>query len=508
MYSCLDSSVAERLLGKKKAGSSILPPGSKFPLPAPPSSRVQKERDQLFTIHPAVPLVLFGIIGSWFTRCQTTLSDRDIPQTPAPPASTETPSFVPTVVLPPERSPTPAATPKPKETLFSAAMSPLFAAARERRTRAAATDPSYFHRVNPLFDEQNTLTILNIGCGETHEPPMTEWAFICANTLFIFDATNQTEREIIFTHDVRAPEVEYALGIYGQKGSTKRLEQAWLDPKVGGFALTRTVFENATALPVDIIVAATRDEIYRKIVNDVFGTVEITNDREITIHPIYVGGSATQRGKKLPERRFPAGIISLDGDGALQWIKGVPKAIRHRADQEHQERADRAKEAIAAKAKQEAANPRLYLLLTKVITEELFSGGIRTDANLLGWAKHVGELAAYGDVWRGSPDDSFANFPTRLPQTYFVDKSTSIHEFVPVRFVDPAVDDACIRRDFAREIYPNRNFEVPLYADADLQPDRLADTYWPVPRATVAFIMTNNRYPDPGEIPLPTTRCR
>ena len=94
---------------------------------------------------------------------------------PAPPAEPESPQVAVEAV-----QPTPAPTPRrvaSSDTQFERVLRPLLLEAKRHRKTNAADDPAYWKRLDPTLNATR-LNFLLFGYGETHEPPLTERAFI------------------------------------------------------------------------------------------------------------------------------------------------------------------------------------------------------------------------------------------------------------------------------------------------------------------------------------------
>ena len=63
------------------------------------------------------------------------------------------------------------------ESQFERVLHPMLLEAKRHRAAAAAADPTYWTRLDPRLNSTR-LNFLLFGYGETHEPPLTERAFI------------------------------------------------------------------------------------------------------------------------------------------------------------------------------------------------------------------------------------------------------------------------------------------------------------------------------------------
>src|SRR5207249_2095842 len=96
------------------------------------------------------------------------------------PADTEVPVDAAEAQVTPNPSPTRLVT---NDTQFERVLRPLLLDAKHRRQANAAADPAYWTRLDPKLNATR-LNFLLFGYGETHEPPLTERAFIGSLTIF------------------------------------------------------------------------------------------------------------------------------------------------------------------------------------------------------------------------------------------------------------------------------------------------------------------------------------
>src|SRR5207247_6818882 len=92
-------------------------------------------------------------------------------------------------------------------THFERGFRPFLLEANRHRKANAAEDPAYWSRLDPKLNATR-LNFLLFGYGETHEPPLTERAFIGSLTIFSYDYTTRQIDLVSLTHDIRAPEIE------------------------------------------------------------------------------------------------------------------------------------------------------------------------------------------------------------------------------------------------------------------------------------------------------------
>jgi len=211
---------------------------------------------------------------------------------------------------------------------FERLMRPFLTEARRRRESAAASDPRYWTRVDPKLNATR-LNFLLFGYGETHEPPLTERAFIGSITLFSYDYRSRTIDLVSLTHDIRAPELERYLKSRGQQmvGPIK-IDGAY---NMGGFDLMRRTLEDATGLAIDFQLAFNEDAIARAT-DRVFGGLDVEVPLPFAVNAFYF------EGKKQPAGAFVQGRQRLNGMQVIQFIKTVPVEQKYDLRLEHNAR--------------------------------------------------------------------------------------------------------------------------------------------------------------------------
>lgn len=205
--------------------------------------------------------------------------------------------------------------------LFNSFLEPFIEESKRLRLERKKTDPEYSRRVDEKLNS-GRVTFVTISRGITHEPP-TEKAEIASMTIYSFDYVNGTFSTITLTHDLRAPEIERELMAKnlitkGQEGSVQKLDQAILNPNVGGFNLTRLVLEDATGLSIDFQIEL-HDTIIQRIVDKLFeGKLEVDVPVPVTLIEYYIGD------EKFPRREFKKGPHLLTGSETVGFIKAIP----------------------------------------------------------------------------------------------------------------------------------------------------------------------------------------
>ncbi len=220
-------------------------------------------------------------------------------------------------------------TPRPQTaSRFERLIKPFLDEAKHRRQANAASDPSYWRRIDKDLNETR-LNFLLFGYGETHEPPLTERAFIGSLTLFSYDYRSRTVDLISLTHDIRAPEAERYLMAKGQQtvGPIK-LDRTY---DMGGFPLMGRTLEDATGLAVDFQLAFNEDAI-AGATDRVFGGLDIDVPLPFDVNAFYF------ESHKYPAGSFKAGQQKLNGLQVIQFIKTVPVEERYDARLEHNAR--------------------------------------------------------------------------------------------------------------------------------------------------------------------------
>src|SRR6266851_1915215 len=133
------------------------------------------------------------------------------------PASSPEDDLVALAPMPPEESevqvapdavqPTPVVSPTrvvSSDTQFERVLRPLLLEAKRHRKANAADASAYWSRLDPKLNATR-LNFLLFGYGETHEPPLTERAFIGSLTIFSYDYAIRQIDLVSLTHDIRAP---------------------------------------------------------------------------------------------------------------------------------------------------------------------------------------------------------------------------------------------------------------------------------------------------------------
>jgi hypothetical protein len=350
------------------------------------------------------------------------------------------------------------------EPTAAAAASPLFERvahylitdAAHRRTERARADPWYWHRVDASLND-GRITVLLFGYGETHEPPLTERAFIGSYTLVSYDKATGAVDLVSLTHDIRAPEIERVLQ---PRQSTPvgpiKIDQAYA---MGGFDLMRQTLEDATGLSVDAAVAFD-DVAIAGLVDQVLGGLDVDVPAAFTTNPFYMGG------KKYPQGSFPAGRQHLSGMQVIQFIKTVPVEATYDKRLEHN-----ARKHLVLSALMDALKPSGDP--TQVARSVLFLNSTVNDGTV---AFDFDARAMLGDTFGnllGGGDDHAAR-PHVARTIYVVDPASGDGSVEWVRA--NAVINSITRRDVDEHRYGDLAMEVPYHGNP-YAPD-LITQYW------------------------------
>ena len=428
-------------------------------------------------------LYLFLLLGAsavFLIACSTTSETPTPVPTSVATATPTTPALTPTLTptLTAIQTPTPVATPtapivKKQESLFDVLAKPLASEAQKRRDRRAGRDPGYYKRVDRQLNE-GRINFLLFGYGETHEPPVTERAYIGSQTIISYDTRTRQADIVSITHDTRAPEIERKLGIAGKPGCATRIDQAY---RIGGFDLMGLVLEDATGLAMDFQVSFD-DVVIQEFVDNVYGGVEVTVPMSFQVHPFYL------KGKKYPAGQFAQGRQKLNGTQVIQFIKTVPVAqVAYDTSLEHNLRKHLVFEALLDALKIKSNDPRFWFSMTRFLSGEVSSGAITYDFDPNTMAKdQIGNVVF--DLGRYMTQDSKSDgsfMPRINKKVYIVDRKQGDGG---IRWVDPNVlDDAFMQADIQAQVYGNFDMEVPYFGNP-YAPD-LASGYWASTRTLV-----------------------
>jgi LytR_cpsA_psr family len=386
---------------------------------------------------------------------------------PVPPTAV---AALPTAVAAPtvsQPTPAPTATVKP-ESQFERVLRPFLNEARRRR-EARASEPGYANRIDKhLTDER--LNFLLFGYGETHEPPLTERAFIGSLTVFSYDYRTQNIDLISLTHDIRAPEIERYLMSRGQSqvGPIK-IDQAY---STGGFELMRRTLEDATGLSIDFSLAF-KESAIAGATDDVFGGLEVDVPLAFDVNAFYLDG------QKYPGGSFVKGRQKLNGMQVIQFIKTVPVEQHYDPALEHNARKHLVFRAIMDALRANASDVPFLGRAALFFTGQVARDSIAYDFDL-GPLLVDNLKALMADFGRTTQRD--ARMPEVDRTMYVVDPASGDGS---VQWVKAnAVTNPATRRDLDEGRYGETAMEVPYHGDANA-PDLVAG-YWTDVRALIA----------------------
>jgi len=356
------------------------------------------------------------------------------------------------------------------KSIVGEAINTLASEAASRREERDQNDPQHARRIDAALNE-GRVNILLYGYGETHEPPLTERAFIGSLTIASLDIRDQTVSLISMTHDIRAPEIERFQADQGRyNGHAIKIHRAY---PLGGFGLMRETVEDATGLSMDFQLAFS-DVVIADLVNEVFAgvTVDVPADFEVT--PFYLDGV------KYDGRRFTQGQEVMDGKTAIQFIKTVPLAVGgtryYGSDLEHNARKHLVFKGMLRWMEENGRGPGFYVSLLRFLAERRESGALALDFEPEAILLHnLGNVAGIAKSLVTSTEEQLPEITDTL---YIVD---SAHGDGGVQWVNASQAPA-IKREMASGRYPDRALEVPLNANPD---GDLVTEYWPSVRALV-----------------------
>ncbi len=414
------------------------------------------------------------------------------PETPLVTA-TETPAM--SIIVQPAITPEPesralsATADAAPRTLFSTFMSPLQRAAEKKRAVHKARDPQrYDLQVDSELARLGT-TMLLVVCGLDHEPPVVEQVVVCSNSLFLIRRDGRVDT-ITFTHDTRFPEQEREEGVLGKEASARRSDAVWLSRKSNarGLQVLREGYQDATGLPVDLILVIQNDVAIKEFVDQAIGKMQVDVPIGFTAHPIYLDEKT-----KLPERVFPAGVQEMDGTAVLQYMKAVPVAESYPPELENNERKHTVFRAILGTIERNKFRPFFWLPfivnLNDYIQNQMESENFVPDFDA--GKLIVDNLGAIGDetkdlVLERQPLDP--GVPTFGGARYYVDPNLGVYKQSPIQWGTVSSGDPFAKRDIEElNIYEEYYVEVPINGNA-LDPD-LVNGYWKSVRQDVRSLL-------------------
>jgi hypothetical protein len=368
----------------------------------------------------------------------------------------------------PDIKPLPAVVSDPRSK-FERLIQPFLEEAKRRRSDAAARDPTYWHRVDRQLNATR-LNFLLFGYGETHEPPLTERAFIGSITLFSYDYRSHTVDLVSLTHDIRAPEVERYLTSKGQHGvGPIKLDRAY---GVGGFDTMRRTLEDASGLAIDFQLAFDEDAI-AGATDHVFGGLDVDVPLPFQVNGFYF------EGNKYPPGAFGAGRQHLSGLQVIQFIKTVPVEERYDPRLEHNARKHLVFRALMDSLSRQVGDIAFLGRGAIFFTGEVASHAISYDFDLRALlVENLWRLIAEHDA----PAAGGSAVPEVARTIYVVDPASGDGG---VQWVKAnASTNPITRRDLDEHRYPETAMEVPYAGNP--YADDLVTGYWTDVRRLIA----------------------
>lgn len=192
----------------------------------------------------------------------------------------------------------------------------------QRRRLEWQKNSSYQHRINPSLNNKDRVNFLLVGFGETHEPPVTNWAIISSPTIVSCNFVNNSCDLISFTHDIWSPEIRKILRP-AEKGLapkiSERISEAY---QIGGLPLLKEIMENASGLSIDFVVTF-KDKTMRDFVYDVLGNqLEVEVPLTFQAYPFWMEKVMFPTNGSLIT--FSQGKQKFDANWTIGFIKTVP----------------------------------------------------------------------------------------------------------------------------------------------------------------------------------------
>jgi hypothetical protein len=357
------------------------------------------------------------------------------------------------------------------DTQFERVLHPLLVAAKHKRQANAAADPTYWQRLDPRLNATR-LNFLLFGYGETHEPPLTERAFIGSLTIFSYDYATRQIDLVSLTHDIRAPEIERYLHSLGQQqvGPIK-IDRAY---PTGGFDLMRRTLEDATGLSIDFQLAF-KEAAIAGATDTVFGGLDVDVPLAFKVNAYYLDG------RKFPAGEFQKGRQRLTGTQVIQFIKTVPVEEHYDLALEHNARKHLVFRSLMEAMREHSGDVAFLGRAALFFSGQVAQDSIAYDFDLSSLLVDnlramMADLARPG---RSQRDDSVPDVARTL---YVVDPASGDGG---VQWVQAnAHTNSITQRDISEHRYGELAIEVPYHGNP--YADDLASQYWPDVRKLIA----------------------
>ncbi len=429
------------------------------------------------------------LVGAFVATAQTPAPEENLPLAPLPTvvqpvptsaaiaavqavqaAATAVPVGTPAGV--PTAAPALAATPTRvaiDESEFERVLHPLLLEAKRRRVAAAAKDPTYWTRLDPKLNSTR-LNFLLFGYGETHEPPLTEKAFIGSITIFSYDYATKQIDLVSMTHDIRAPEAERWLQDQGQaQVGPIKLDRVY---GMGGFPLLGRTVEDASGLAIDFQLAF-KESVIEGAADNVFGGLDVNVPLPFKVNAFYLDDV------KYPAGEFQQGVQHLNGIQVIQFIKTVPVEENYDPRLEHNARKHLVFKSIMDSLKEHQGDVAFLGRAALFFSSQVSKDSLAYDFDLKSLL--VDNLRGMMTDFRRS-DASDQEMPGVQRTMYIVDPASGDGG---VQWVNAnAHDNPITQRDLDQHVYGETAMEVPYHGDPYAQD--LATGYWTDVRQLIA----------------------
>lgn len=384
--------------------------------------------------------------------------------------STLVPTLTSTATSTPEPTPTVTLTPKPTSTPTIEKSNNVFDLTMDR----LATEAVIRRQARPtegidLELSKENVNFLLFSYGQTFEPPFKEVNIIGSATLYSYNLRSREISAIALTHDIRAPEIERFKSPTNQKVIHPiKIDQAYL---TGGFTLQRQIWQDATGLPIDYQIAFGEGAIV-DLVDNVFGTIPIQNQKEFQVNPFYYNS------KQYPGGTFPKGSQRLNGLDVLKYIKTIVIETGKPDPQlEHNIRKSVVIDGVLQGIKENSYNPLFWGKMIGFIRNSSTTKEIDYDFDPISLG--VNNIGGVGwDTISSSLSGNDMSFKAKLGNTlYIVDKTQGAGGvgWVKGNPYKKTQDDL--------SNYTDQNMEVPY--NSDPYADNLVTSYWQSVRSLV-----------------------